>query len=170
MALTATVVGLDQLSKYLVSAKLVFQQPVEVMPYFNLMLTHNLGAAFSFLSEAGGWQRWLFTAIAVGISVMLVVMLQRLPAQERFTKWGLALILGGALGNLIDRVSYGHVIDFIQWYYHGEHCLIGFSKYGQDCIWPSFNIADSAIFIGAVFYIYDSLLVQPKLRKARGED
>ncbi len=168
MVLTGLVIFLDQLSKYLASTSLAFQQPLEVMPYFNLMLTHNYGAAFSFLNDAGGWQRWLFTVIAAGVSVLLVTMLQRFPAQERYTKWGLALILGGAVGNLLDRVIYGHVIDFIQWFYHGEHCLIGFSKYGPDCIWPSFNIADAAIFIGAVLYIYDSILVQPKLRKANG--
>lgn len=169
LIITGTIVVLDQLTKYLASSMLGFHQPHEVLPYFNLTLMHNPGAAFSFLSDAGGWQRWLFTAIAAGVSVVLVLMLRKLPAQERLSGWGLALILGGAVGNLIDRVLYGYVIDFVQVYYSAQSCIIGFSPFRFDaeqvCIWPAFNIADASITVGAILYIVDSLFIQPRRKK-----
>jgi signal peptidase II len=128
----------------------------------NLFLAHNPGAAFSFLSEAGGWQRWFFTVLALLVSAGLVVWLRRLQSHERWMAVGLAFILGGALGNVIDRILFGYVIDFIQFYYHGQSCLPGFSplRIGQDtqCIWPSFNLADSAISVGVAFLILDAAL------------
>lgn len=163
ISIAAIVFGLDQLTKYLASTYIGMDQIKEVMPYFNLVLMHNKGAAFSFLINAGGWQRWLFTAIAIIVSIFIISMLRKLSTSERISVIGLACILGGALGNLFDRLLYGHVIDFIQWYYKGEYCLIGFSKIGNLCIWPSFNIADSAIFIGAVLYVLDNLFIQPRL-------
>jgi len=160
--LTAAVIALDQITKQWAAHSLHMYQAMEVMPMLNLFLAHNTGAAFSFLSEAGGWQRWLFTVLALVVSAGLVMWLRKLQAHERWMAVGLAFILGGALGNVIDRILFGHVIDFIQFYYHGQSCLIGFSPYqsGQQamCIWPSFNLADSAISIGVAFLILDALL------------
>jgi len=156
------IIVFDQLTKYIATANLVYQEPSPVWSFFNLTLMHNAGAAFNFLSDAGGWQRWFFTVIAVSVSVFLFLWLKRLSPQERLMGWGLAFILGGAVGNLLDRLIFGYVIDFIQVYYHAQSCLIGFSSYqilsGQACVWPSFNIADSAISVGAVVLILDSLL------------
>lgn len=139
---SALVVGLDQLSKLLAEHWLEPFRPVPVLPSFNLTLMYNSGAAFSFLADAGGWQRWLFVALAVAISLALVVWLVRLPAGRHWQALALALLLGGALGNLIDRVLYGQVIDFIQLYY-------------RDWYWPTFNLADSAISIGAVLLVLE---------------
>ncbi|MCB1757810.1 MAG: lipoprotein signal peptidase [Gammaproteobacteria bacterium] len=137
------VIALDQASKWLAVAKLELHQPVAVMPSFNFMLAYNEGAAFSFLSEAGGWQRWFFSALALAVSIFLIFWLRRLPATEKWTIVALSLILGGALGNLIDRLAYGYVVDFIQWYYDRFY-------------WPAFNIADSAITVGAVILLASS--------------
>lgn len=151
LGLSLVVILLDQLTKYIAESLLQFQVPVAVMPSFNWFLAYNTGAAFSFLSEAGGWQRWFFAALAIVISVVIVVWLKKLPAGRGREAAGLALILGGALGNLVDRLLYGHVIDFIQWYY-------------ADYYWPAFNIADSAISIGAALLILDAFL---RMRKAK---
>ncbi len=138
------VVALDQVTKRLALELLVPHQPVPVLPGFNLTLMFNTGAAFSFLSEASGWQRWFFTAVALVVSAAIVVWLQRLPAGSRWLAAALALILGGALGNLWDRLALGHVIDFIQIYY-------------DRWSWPAFNLADSAITVGAVMLVIDAL-------------
>ncbi len=137
------VVVLDQAAKQLAEAWLVPHEPVNLFPYFDWYLTYNTGAAFSFLANAGGWQRWLFTAIAVVISVVIVHWLRRLPREDTPTALALCLILGGAIGNLIDRVYLGHVIDYIQ---------IWLGSYP----WPAFNIADAAISVGAVLLILSS--------------
>jgi signal peptidase II len=113
-----------------------------VTPFFNLVLTHNTGAAFSFLADAGGWQRWFFTAIAVVISIVLVVLLRR--QRGALVAAALALVLGGALGNLWDRVMLGHVVDFVQLHAAGYY-------------FPAFNVADSAITVGVALLILDSL-------------
>ncbi|MBI1195110.1 MAG: lipoprotein signal peptidase [Gammaproteobacteria bacterium] len=145
--LSVVVIVLDQWTKGLAVEGLRLFHPVPVAPFFNLTLMHNEGAAFSFLDDASGWQRWMFAAIAVVISVGIVIWLRRMPETERLRPAALALILGGALGNLYDRLTLGYVIDFIDWYYQGWH-------------WPAFNIADSAITVGAVIYIATGLVGQ----------
>jgi len=142
--LSLAVIVLDQITKYLASSMLVLYKPIAVMPMFNITLMHNTGAAFSFLSDAGGWQRWFFTAIALTVSTFLFFWLKRLSAHEKLQAVALALILGGAIGNVIDRIWFGYVVDFIQVYY-------------QQWYWPAFNIADSAITIGAVLIIIDTI-------------
>lgn len=137
------VIVLDQFTKLLADNLLGFHQPVAIIPMFNLTLMYNTGAAFSFLSDAGGWQRWFFILLSIVISVVLVFWLLKLKPQQKLQMHSIALILGGAIGNLIDRSIYGHVIDFIDVYYQAHH-------------WPAFNIADSAISIGAVLLIFDS--------------
>jgi signal peptidase II len=142
--LSALVIILDQLSKYAMTQWLVYHQPENLFPGLNLTLVHNTGAAFSFLSEAGGWQRWFFIVLTSGISIALLVWLKTLPRQRRWLGAALALVLGGALGNLWDRINLGYVIDFIDVYYKTWH-------------WPAFNVADSAICIGAVMLIIDAI-------------
>jgi signal peptidase II len=138
-------VVLDQISKQIVNAQLVLHHSVAIFPGFNFTLVYNEGAAFSFLSNAGGWQRWAFTALSIVISIVLLAWLKKLDHSKRALAAGLAFILGGAIGNLIDRVIYGHVIDFIDVYYKNYH-------------WPAFNLADSAIVLGAGLLILDMLL------------
>lgn len=148
--LTALVIVLDQATKIAADHWINIHQSIPVIPgFFDLTLAYNKGAAFSFLSDAGGWQRWLFTGLALVISVVLVVWIKRLPAHERLLAASLALILGGALGNLIDRLFYGHVIDFIHWYY-------------KNFSWPAFNLADSAITLGATLMIIHTLFFADK--------
>jgi signal peptidase II len=143
--LSAVVIVLDQLSKWLAATQLVLHQPLALLPSLNLTLMYNTGAAFSFLSDAGGWQRWLFTGLAVIVSVALVIWLARLPARQHLVAAALAFILGGALGNVIDRIRLGHVIDFIQVYY-------------KDWYFPAFNAADSAITLGVILLLLDAVL------------
>lgn len=138
------IVALDQVTKVIAEQWLLPLQPLPVLPSFNLTLMYNTGAAFSFLAGAGGWQRWLFIVLASVISVVLVIWLLRLSRDQRLQAAALVLVLGGAVGNLIDRILYGHVIDFIQLYY-------------QQWYWPTFNIADAAISVGAVLLIIDTL-------------
>jgi len=137
------VVVLDQASKQFAEAQLTPHQAVNLMPYFDWYLTYNTGAAFSFLADAGGWQRWLFTAIAIIMSVLIVQWVRKLPAEDTLAAISLSLILGGAIGNLIDRIYLGHVIDYIQ---------IWLGAYP----FPAFNIADAAISVGAVLLILSS--------------
>jgi len=159
---TAVVVILDQITKQWASHGLEMFQAVELIPMLNLYLAHNEGAAFSFLSNAGGWQRWFFTLIALVVSTALVLWIQKLQQHEKWNAIALAFILGGALGNVIDRILFGYVIDFIQFYYQAQSCLPGFSlvriTQGNLCIWPAFNIADSAITVGAVMLIWDGIM------------
>lgn len=158
--LTAGVVLIDQLSKLIASTYLTLHQPVELVPLFNLTLMHNSGAAFSFLSDAGGWQRWFFALISIVVSVAIVAWLRRLR-HERLQAASLALILGGALGNLIDRLFHGYVIDFIDVYYPGANCLPMFFQWQREgiaeCHWPAFNVADSAITVGVVLILVDAV-------------
>jgi signal peptidase II len=144
MWLSLLVVILDQVTKVWVSATLALHQSIAVLPFFNLVLVHNEGAAWSILATAGGWQRWFLSGLAILISGVIVVWLSRLNRQQRWFACALALILGGALGNVIDRLMYGYVVDFIDIYYQQWH-------------WPAFNIADSAISIGAVMLLIDVL-------------
>lgn len=146
--LAIVVIALDQISKHWVSAALTYGEPVVFTPFFNFTLLHNPGAAFSFLSDAGGWQRWFFTVVAAVVSVVLVIWLARV-SEKRYEALALALILGGAIGNLYDRVVLGYVVDFIVVHY-------------QDYYWPAFNIADSAITVGAALLILDMLFGKDK--------
>jgi len=118
-------------------------QSIPVIPYFSLTYVHNTGAAFSFLSQAGGWQRWFFAGLALTVSVVITIWLARLKKHEILLAVALSLVLGGAVGNLIDRLLYGYVIDFLDVYY-------------QDWHWPAFNIADSAITLGVSLMLLES--------------
>lgn len=142
--LSAVAVILDQLSKQLATAFLDYAKPVELLPVFDLTLQHNFGAAFSFLASAGGWQRWFFALLAAVVSVVLVIWLKRLKAHETWLAIALALVLGGALGNLYDRVVLGYVVDFISVHY-------------QRYYFPAFNLADAAITLGAGMLIIDTI-------------
>ena len=141
--LTAVVIVLDQASKWLMSAWLDLYQSIMVLPFFNLTLAHNSGAAFSFLANAGGWQRCFFIVLALSVSLVLLIWLSRLKANARMEAAALSLIMGGALGNVIDRFIHGYVVDFLDFHLAGYH-------------WPAFNVADMAIFIGAALLIIDS--------------
>lgn len=152
--LSLLVIVLDRVTKIWASASLTRGEPQAVWPFFNLTLMHNPGAAFSFLADAGGWQRWLFTALALIVSVVLMAWMIRLSRNNILLGMGLASILGGALGNVWDRLQHGYVVDFIDLYYQGWH-------------WPAFNIADSAITIGAFLLILDALLHHDKPEAAR---
>ncbi|MGH1536864.1 MAG: signal peptidase II [Gammaproteobacteria bacterium] len=157
--LTVLVIILDQASKQSAVNLLAPHDPHAFLPFFNFTLTFNKGAAFSFLSTAGGWQRWFFTALAIGVSIFIFFWLKKLPRNEKLLATSLALILGGAVGNVIDRSIYGHVIDFIDWFYpSAEGCLPFFFAINQTtCHWPTFNIADSAIFLGAALMILHAI-------------
>ena len=143
LLVSAAVVAADLATKAWVSSALGFGEVRTITPFFNLVLAHNTGAAFSFLANAGGWQRWFFTAIAVAISVAIVFWLRRQHGDRRIAL-ALALVLGGALGNLWDRLTLGYVVDFVQLHAAGYH-------------WPAFNVADSAITVGVAILIWDSL-------------
>ena len=137
------VVLFDQLTKVVITQILNYGESRMITGFFNLVLAYNKGAAFSFLADQGGWQRWFFTIIAA-VAIVFIVYLLRRNASQRLFCTGLALILGGAIGNLIDRVLYGHVIDFLDFHVSGWH-------------WPAFNVADSAILVGAALFILDEL-------------
>ncbi|OGS90941.1 MAG: signal peptidase II [Gallionellales bacterium GWA2_60_18] len=143
LGLAALVILLDQLSKAAITSRFVYGERRVVLDVFDLILTYNTGAAFSFLHDAGGVQRWLFSGIAIGVSLWLIVLLRK-HAQETLFALALSLILGGALGNLIDRIAYGHVVDFLAFHWDGHY-------------FPAFNIADSAITCGAILLILDGL-------------
>lgn len=141
LLLSLMVIVLDQITKHVALNQLHAGVAHAVIPGFlNWTLAFNSGAAFSFLADAGGWQRWLFTALAIGVSAVLVVWLGRTPRGDWRTALPLALVVGGAIGNLVDRLRFGHVVDFIQVYH-------------QQWSFPAFNIADSAISVGAVLLI-----------------
>jgi signal peptidase II len=143
LALSALIVAADQLTKYVAVHTLAGGKAVEVTPFFNLVLVYNAGAAFSFLSDAAGWQRGLFITIAVIASMWIVLLLRKYPHQRLFAL-ALSLVLAGAVGNVIDRIAVGAVIDFLDFHALGYH-------------WPAFNVADSAITCGAALLIWDAL-------------
>ena len=148
--LSLLAVILDQGSKQAIDSSMLLHQSIAIMPYFNLTYVHNTGAAFSFLSEAGGWQRWFFAGLALVISGVIAVWLARLKQHETLLAVALSLVLGGAIGNLIDRLAYGYVIDFLDVYYQIWH-------------WPAFNIADSSITLGVILMLAESFgLVKPE--------
>ena len=148
-SIAALIIVVDQITKYVASSMLIMHEPVAVLPFFNFTLMHNTGAAFSFLADQGGWQRWFFAVLALAVSIVLALWLRRLQAHEKWLALSLSLVLGGAAGNLIDRVYYGYVIDFIDIYYNSMH-------------WPAFNIADSAITVGAVMLVIDTFRSKSK--------
>jgi signal peptidase II len=143
--LAALLAVFDQFSKLLANTRLPYGEPVKVFPSFDLLLVYNRGAAFSFLNDAGGWQRWILSGVSLGVSLFLALWLTKLPARQKLLRWAVAIILGGALGNLYDRLSYGYVVDFI-------------SVYWGDWRFATFNIADAAISIGAALLVLDVLL------------
>ncbi len=144
LALSALLVAADQITKVVAVQQLALNQVVAVTPFFNLVLVYNAGAAFSFLSDAGGWQRGFFIGIALIASAWIVTLLRRYPHQRPFAL-ALSLVLAGAVGNVIDRVLHGAVIDFLDFHAFGYH-------------WPAFNVADSAITCGAALLIWDALV------------
>ena len=143
LGLSLFAILLDQGTKLAIDSSMKLYQSIPVLPFFKLTYVHNTGAAFSFLSEAGGWQRWFFAGLALAISCVIAVWLARLKQHETLLAVALALVLGGAIGNLIDRLAYGYVIDFLDVYYQTWH-------------WPAFNIADSAITLGVVLMLLES--------------
>jgi signal peptidase II len=152
--ISALVIVLDQVTKYWVSQSLAPGAGVPVTPFFNLVLTYNTGAAFSFLSQASGWQRGFFILIAALASLLIIYFIRRYHREKRFS-FGLSLILGGAVGNLWDRIVLGHVVDFLDFYIQAYH-------------WPAFNVADSAITCGAALLIWDSLRLNKSKQKTGG--
>ncbi len=147
--LSLLVLILDQASKLTVAGSMRLFESIPLSPGFNLTYVHNTGAAFSFLAQAGGWQRWLFAGLAVVMSSIIAVWLLRLQKHETLMAAALSMVLGGAIGNLIDRVAYGYVIDFLDVYY-------------QDWHWPAFNIADSAICVGVGLMLLESFGISRK--------
>jgi signal peptidase II len=142
LAIAFIILALDLATKYWVESTMVYGQQIPITSFFNLILTYNAGAAFSFLSDASGWQRWFLSSIALIASIVIIFLLRKYTDIKLFCL-ALSLVLGGALGNLWDRITLGHVVDFLDFYIGSYH-------------WPAFNVADSAIFIGAVLLIYDS--------------
>ncbi len=140
LALAAFVVLLDQVSKAWVLASFRYMESLVVTPFFNLVLVYNSGAAFSFLADAGGWQKWFFIVLALGISAWLLSLLRQ-HAGERLLPLALSLILGGAIGNVIDRLRFDAVVDFLDFHVAGYH-------------WPAFNVADSAITVGVALMLW----------------
>lgn len=149
LLLALVVIILDQTSKLAIASQLAYGERLAVIPgFFNLTLAYNPGAAFSFLADAGGWQRHFFTLLALGVSAGIIYLLRKHRAEPRFCLQ-LSLVLGGAVGNVIDRIFYGHVIDFIQLHY-------------QNWYYPAFNVADSAICIGIGLMLFDGLFERKK--------
>lgn len=154
LLISTVVVALDQATKLMVIENMTLYQRVQITPFFDLVRLHNTGAAFSFLAGASGWQNWLFTGIAFIVSIGIVYWLVTLPREGRAVlALGLALVLGGAIGNLIDRSLYGYVVDFILFHY-------------QEWSYPAFNIADSAITCGVVLILYDGVVLDRRRQRA----
>lgn len=147
--LALIIIVLDQASKWYFSATMQLGDSINLLPGFNWTLAHNYGAAFSFLHDAGGWQRWFFAGIALVVSGGILFWLRSVPANARFLACALVLVLGGALGNLYDRMMLGYVVDFVHVYYGTWH-------------FPAFNIADAGITVGAIMLIIDSLFLEKK--------
>lgn len=156
--LSAVVVILDQLTKWMAEANLEIGQPVPVIPSLNMMLAYNYGAAFSFLGDQGGWQRWFFAILAVLVSGFIINWLRKLRPSQGWTAFGLALVLGGAIGNLIDRLLYGKVIDFIDFYVNFDVPFLLNNGH-----FATFNVADIAITCGAAILVFLSLFASEQI-------
>lgn len=143
--ISLVVIGVDQWSKQLVLKGMALSESYQLLPFFNLTYVRNYGAAFSFLHDADGWQRWFFTLIAVGISGVILWWLAQTKSEQPILPIAFTFVLGGALGNVYDRIAYGYVVDFLDVYVGSYH-------------WPVFNIADSAIFVGAMLIILDMFI------------
>ena len=157
LALSLFVVFLDQASKLWILDNLALYQDINIFPFFDITYVQNPGAAFSFLSDAGGWQRWFFTGIALVISTLLVYWIVKTPTQQKLLLSSYSLILGGAIGNVVDRISYGYVVDFLHFYYQGWS-------------FPAFNIADVAISCGAALLILEAILDHKKQSGVKAEN
>lgn len=142
-ALAGLLVVLDQFSKWVVLENIHYGEVIYLAPFWNWVLTFNPGAAFSFLADQSGWQRWFFTVLALGVSGWIAFELRKTP-EKRLLSLALTLVMGGALGNVIDRVRFGAVVDFIQWHAAGYY-------------WPAFNVADAAITVGAILLVFEQL-------------
>ena len=151
LSLALLILLIDQLTKWLIVGQFALGDGRVVTSFFNLVRAHNTGAAFSFLAQAGGWQRWLFTGIGVAASALMIWMLRSHPGQKLFG-FAIACILGGAIGNVIDRLVHGYVVDFLDFHWAGWH-------------FPAFNAADSAITLGAACLLLDELL---RVKRSRG--
>ena len=152
LGVSLAIVLLDQITKQVMDGWLGLCQPYacerqHILPFFQLVVLYNEGAAFSFLADAGGWQRWVLSGVSLIVSIGICIWLLRLTSEQRILRWSLALILGGALGNLIDRALFGHVIDFLVLYYDPYY-------------FPAFNVADAAISLGACGLLLDMFLTK----------
>jgi signal peptidase II len=152
LAIAGAILVVDQITKTLFNRSLEYGERIHVLPFFDFTLLYNPGAAFSFLADAAGWQRWFFTALGTIAAVVVIVMLKRHHSQRLFAT-ALTLILGGAVGNVIDRIVYGHVVDFLLFYWNNWY-------------FPAFNVADMAITCGAILLILDELLRMRRTRNA----
>lgn len=152
--MSVLVIVLDYITKQYFSSTMQLGESISILPFFNWTLAHNYGAAFSFLHDAGGWQRWFFTAIALVVTIAMSIWMTRLPKQgANFLLIGIALVIGGALGNLYDRVTLGYVVDFVHFFYRDWH-------------FPAFNIADCGISVGAAILIIDAIFFEKKREQA----
>ncbi|WP_380707482.1 signal peptidase II [Salinispirillum marinum] len=149
LLIAAVIIVFDQWTKHLVASTLQYGQRINVLPVFDIIYVHNPGAAFSFLADAGGWQIVFFTAIAAIMSVAMMIWILTLPRTARWLPVALSLIIGGAIGNAIDRIKYGYVEDFILVYW-------------QNAYFPAFNIADSAITVGAIMLLIDAFWLEKR--------
>jgi len=147
--LSVVIILIDQATKFAITAKMTLHQVIEILPVLNITLTYNSGAAFSFLADASGWQRWFFSVLTVVVSGVLISWLRQLRAREHLQAIGLVMVLGGALGNLWDRLWLGHVVDFIQVHWHNAY-------------FPAFNVADSAITLGAACIVLNAVFFEQK--------
>lgn len=150
------IIVLDQLSKQWILANFKFRETIEILPLFNLTYARNYGAAFSFLSDAGGWQKWMFSIIAIGFSTVLTIWLRKQDKSLWRTNLAFTLVIGGAIGNLIDRLYHGFVVDFLDFYWGTSH-------------FPAFNVADSAICVGAALIILDSFISEREAKVNKKE-
>lgn len=153
LAIALIILVIDLLTKRWVESSLFFGQQIPITSFFNLVLTYNAGAAFSFLSEESGWQRWFLSSIAVGASIFIVYLLHK-NKDQKLLCLSLSMILGGALGNLWDRITLGHVVDFLDFYIGSYH-------------WPAFNVADAAIVVGAALLIIESFQNKDEFKDKR---